>query len=64
MGWESSYLLRFDIWPLLQGQTSGAKLKGAYNSLIIGAKGLGLKPILNLLIGNHGLGISFKVKQG
>ena len=27
--------------PLLQGQTSIAKLKSAYNSLIIGRRGLG-----------------------
>ena len=28
-------------WPLLQGQTKIAKLKSAYNSLIIGSRGLG-----------------------
>ena len=32
---------RFDLGPLLQGQTSIAKLKSAYNSLIIGPRGLG-----------------------
>ena len=31
----------FDLGPLLQGQTSIAKLKSAYNSLIIGPRGLG-----------------------
>ena len=29
------------LGPPLQGQTSIAKLKGAYNSLIIGRRGLG-----------------------
>ena len=33
--------VRFDLGPLLQGQTRIAKLKSAYNSLIIGPRGLG-----------------------
>ena len=41
MGWESSGVVRFDFGPLLQGQTRIARLKSAYNSLIIGARGLG-----------------------
>ena len=41
MGWESSGVVRFVLGPLLQGQTSIAKLKSAYNSLIIGPRGLG-----------------------
>ena len=41
MGWESSGVVGFDLEPLLQGQTSIAKLKNAYNSLIIGPTGLG-----------------------
>ena len=36
MGWESFDAVRFD----LQGQTRIAKLKSAYNSLIIGPTGL------------------------
>ena len=40
-GWESFALVEFDLGPLLQGQTSIAKLKSAYNSLIIGPSGLG-----------------------
>ena len=40
MGWESSYVVRFDLGPLLQGQMRIAKLKSAYNSLIIGPRGL------------------------
>ena len=40
MGWESSDVLRFDLRPHLQGQTRIAKLKSAYNSLIIGPRGL------------------------
>ena len=44
MGWESSDVVGFDLGPLLQGQTRIAKLKSAYNSLIIGPRGLGFKP--------------------
>ena len=40
MGWKSFGVVRFDLEPLLQGQTSIAKLKSAYNSLIIGPRGL------------------------
>ena len=41
MGWESSGVVGFDLGPLLQGQTRTAKPKSAYNSLIIGPRGLG-----------------------
>ena len=41
MGCESSDVVRFDLGPLLQDQTRIAKLKSAYNSLIIGPRGLG-----------------------
>ena len=40
MSWESSGVVLFDLWFLLQCQTRIAKLKIAYNSLIIGPKGL------------------------
>ena len=40
MGWESFDVVRFDIVPLLQGQTRIAKLKSAYNLLIIDPRGL------------------------
>ena len=40
MGRESFYVVRFDLGPLLQGQTRIAKLKSAYISLIIGLRGL------------------------
>ena len=41
MEWESSGVVGFDLGSLLQGETSIAKLKSAYNSLIIGPRGLG-----------------------
>ena len=41
MGWESSGVFRFDLGHLIQGQTRIAQLKSAYNSLIIGPRGLG-----------------------
>ena len=40
MGCKSSDVVGFDLGPLLQGQTRLAKLKSAYNSLIIGPRGL------------------------
>ena len=40
MGWESFGVVRFDLGPLPQGQTRIAKLKSAYNSFIIGHRGL------------------------
>ena len=41
MGWESFGVVGFDLRPLVQGQTRIGKLKSAYNSLIIGPRGLG-----------------------
>ena len=40
MGEESSDVVRFDLGQLLQGQTRIAKLKSAYNWLIISPRGL------------------------
>ena len=40
MGWESFGVVRFDLGPLIQGQTWIAKLKSAYNSLIMGPRDL------------------------
>ena len=40
MGWKSFDVVSIDLGPLLQGQTRIAKLKSAYNSLIIGPRGL------------------------
>ena len=41
MSSESFCMVGFDLGPRRQGQTSMAKLKSAYNSLIIGPTGLG-----------------------
>ena len=41
MGWECFGVARFDLGPLLQGQTRIAKPKRAYNLLIIGPRSLG-----------------------
>ena len=40
MGWKYFGVVRFDLGPLLQGETSIAKIKSAYNSFIIGPTGL------------------------
>ena len=70
MGWESVDVFRFYLGPLLQGQTRIAKLKSAYNSLIIGLRGLEWKPTYrkslagNLLVWSDlTLDPSFKVKR-
>ena len=41
MGWESFGVVGFDLGRFLQGQTRIAKVKTAYNSLIIGPRGVG-----------------------
>ena len=41
MGLDSFGVVRFDLGPLLQGQTRIAKVKSAYNTLIIGLRHLG-----------------------
>ena len=41
MGWESIAAVGFELGSLLQGQMRIAQLKIAYNSLIIGPRGLG-----------------------
>ena len=41
MFWESSGVVGFDLGPLLEGQMRTAKLKSAYNWLIIGPRGFG-----------------------
>ena len=71
MGWESFGVVGFDLGPLLQGQTSIAKLKSAYNSLIIGpmvwdGKPTYRKPLAgNLLVWSDlTLDPSFKVRRG
>ena len=41
MGWESTDVVGFYLGPLHQGQMRTAEVKNAYNSLIIGPRGLG-----------------------
>ena len=66
MDWESSDVVRFDLEPLLQGQTRTAKLKRVYNSFIIEV--CNVKPTCrilwagNLLMSHLTFGPSFKVK--
>ena len=71
MGWESSDVVRFDLWPLLQGQTTIAKFKSTYNSLIIGLEFSNVKPTYrkswagNLLMSlDLTLAPCFEVKRG
>ena len=40
MGWESSDVVGFDLWPLIQGQMSIVKLRSVFNLLIIGRRSL------------------------
>ena len=39
MGCKSFDVVRFNLWPLFQGQTRIEKLESANNSLIIGPRG-------------------------
>ena len=71
MACESSDVVRFDLRPLLEGPTRIARLKSAYNSFIIGPRGLQCKPTyrkswaVNLLMWSDlTLGPSFKGKRG
>ena len=72
MGWASFGVVRFDLGPLIQGQTRIAKLKSAYNLLIIlllevwdGKPTYGKSWTGNLLVWSDlTLGLSFKVKRG
>ena len=57
MGWESFGVVRFDLGPLLQGQTRIAKLKNAYNSLIIGPRGVGWYTNLQQIMGWESFGV-------
>ena len=41
MHWESSGMVGFDLGPLLEGEMRTAKLKSAYNLLLIGPRGFG-----------------------
>ena len=50
MGWESFDVFRFDLGPLLQGQTRIAKLKSADN-LLIGPRGLQCETKLQKIMG-------------
>ena len=61
MGWESSDVVRFDLEPLLQGQTRTAKLKSAYNLFIIDPRRILWAG--NLLMSDLTFGHSFKVKR-
>ena len=53
MGQESFDIVRFDLGPLLQGQTRIATLKSAYISLIIGHTGLGWQTNLQEIMGRE-----------
>ena len=46
-------MVRFDLGPLLQGQTRIAKLKRAHNSLIVGRTGLGWQTNLQEIMGQE-----------
>ena len=40
MGWDYFGVVRFDLGPLLEGQTRIAKFKSAYKLLFLGPTGL------------------------
>ena len=51
MGQESFDVVIFDLEPLLQGQTTIAKIKSAYNSLILVPTGLQCDTNLQKIMG-------------
>ena len=51
MGCESSDVVRFDLGPLLQGQMRVAKLKSAFNLVIIDPRGLQCETNLQDIMG-------------
>ena len=57
MDWESSGVVRFDLGHLLQGQTGIAKLKSAYNLLIISSRGLGCESCPYKIMGWESSGV-------
>ena len=71
MGWESFGVVRFDLGPLLQGQTRIAKLKVLITHLLLVVQVWDDKPTYrkswagNLLMWSDlTLNLSFKVKRG
>ena len=69
MGWESSDVVRFDLEPLLQGQTRTANLKVLITRLLLILEVCNVKPTcriswaLNFLMSDLTLDPSFKVKR-
>ena len=61
MGWESSDVVRFDLEPLLQGQTRIAKLKRVYNSFIIDPRGLQCETNLQDIVGWESSDVRFDI---
>ena len=57
MGWEFSGFVGFDLGSLLQGQMRTAKLKTAYNSLIIGPRGFGWQTNIKEIMGWESSGV-------
>ena len=71
MGWESFDVVRFDLVPLLQGQTRIAKLKMLITSLLLVLEVWDGKPTYRkswagnlLVLSDLTLDPSFKVKRG
>ena len=59
MGREYFDVTRFDLGPLLQGHTRIAKLKSAYNSLIIDPRGLECETNLQDIAGWESFDVRF-----
>ena len=71
MGWESFYVVRFDLGPLLEGQTRIAKLKMLISHLLLVLEVCNVKPTYRKSwVGNLFMWLDltldpfFKVKQG
>ena len=61
-GRESIAVVGFDLGPLLQGHTRIVKLKSAYNSLIIGPRGLQCETNLQDIVGCKSSDVRFDLE--
>ena len=70
MSWESYNVVRFDLWPFLQGQTGQPNLELVITHLLLALEVCNVKPTYiksfggNLLMSDLILSPSFKVNRG
>ena len=63
MGWQSFYVVRFDLGPLLQGQMRIAQCESAYKSFIIGPPMYWLSDALGLVYPWHNINLYYRTQS-